>query len=68
MKVFNMSSETFPPMAATSMGGGGMTLEDAVVLAGREADEEIRIERLGHLVGEPGADALPRDVMISPMR
>ena len=32
----------------------------AVVLARREADEEVRIERLGHLAGEPGADARRR--------
>ena len=47
-------------MAATSMGGAD-DVGDAVVLARREADEEIRIERLGHLAGEPAPDALARD-------
>ena len=34
---------------------------DEVVLLGGQPDEELRLERLGHLAGEEGADGVPRD-------
>ena len=42
-------------------GRGRDDVGHAVVLARREADVEVGIERLGHLAGEPAADALAGD-------
>ena len=61
MNVLSMSSETWPSKSAGSMGGGGMTFEHAVVLAGRQANVKVGFERLGHLPGEERADGVARD-------
>ena len=70
MNVLSMSSETWPSMAATSIGGGGMTLDTRwSSLAGRPMWKSAS-QRLGHLAGEP-VRRCSRPVMrrtISPMR
>ena len=42
-------------------GRGRDDVGHAAVLARRQADEEVGAERLGHLAGEPGADAVAGD-------